>query len=155
MNQRLFVLYGRQNSGKTCTIKKACELFSAQENASVLSCERVDEDVVCIVEINGTKVGFSSGGDTLKQVRDGLNKLKECGIIVCATRGRGPSMHYIYKYIDKTDQFYWIRQPVLDAYYEGKHTGAAAKVDVGRYRKKHNRVVIDLILDILAKEVGA
>jgi len=156
MNQRLFVLYGRQNSGKTCTIKKACELFSAQENASVLSCEKVDEeDMVCIVEINGTKVGFSSGGDIREHVENGLVKLKDCEIVVCATRQKGPSMHYIYEYIGSTGHpLYWIRQPVLDAYYEGRHTGAAAKVDVGRYRENHNQIVVDLIFDILAKEVN-
>lgn len=155
MKQRLFVLYGRQDSGKTCTIKKACELFSAQENTSILSCEKVDEeDIVCVVEINGTKVGFSSSGDIREHVENGLKALKDCQIVVCATRQKGPSMHYIYEYIGNTDhQLYWIRQPVLDAYYENKHTGAASKVDVEGYRENHNQLVVDLILDVLAKDV--
>lgn len=159
MKQRLFVLYGRQDSGKTRTIKKACKKFLASANAQPSVSEgNIDGegDIVYAVTKNDINVGFSSSGDNRAEVEKGLKALKDCEIVVCATRGRGESMHYIYRYIDKTDhQLYWIRQPVLDAYYEKGREGAATKVDVMRYRKKRNRIVVDLILDILKVELDA
>lgn len=160
MKQHLFALYGRGDSGKTCTIKDACRQFVASADAPPSVSEGNldgEGDIVYAVTKNGTKVGFSSSGDNRAEVEKGLKKLKGCRIVVCATRARftkDGSMHAVYHHVERGGhKLYWIRQPVLDADYEKGHEGAAGKVDVERYRKKHNRAVVDLILDILTKEL--
>ena len=159
MKQHLFALYGRGASGKTTTIKCACKLFADNAGAGIEGWDgQIDnnEDIVCFVETNGVRVGFSSGGDTLEAVRDGLNELTEkgCKIVVCATRTSGETLDPVYEHIkENTHQLYWIRQAVLDAKYEDGHEGAVA-VDMKPYRKKVNKVVTDFILALVNAELN-
>lgn len=99
MNKTIIAVYGRQNEGKSETIRKVCELLianfpNAVPNPSVI---HYNGDILVTIQLGAIKIGLESQGDPNSRMisEDTLAKLADkninpvlggCDIIVCATR---------------------------------------------------------------------
>ncbi|MBK9014833.1 MAG: hypothetical protein IPM82_12570 [Saprospiraceae bacterium] len=105
IERTIIAIYGRQNEGKSATIKKTCEtIFRNYPKAKqLLPLEPInyDGDICVLIEISGIKIGFSSIGDpgdyALGRSYDEVWKLAQanCQIIICATRTRGDTTYKV------------------------------------------------------------
>ena len=101
MNKTIIAIYGRQEEGKSATIKLAFQhLTTKYPNAIFDRHLNMSGDILTVVELNGTKIGFESQGDPNSRIisQDTLRKLADqsfdavlggCDIIICATRTEG------------------------------------------------------------------
>ena len=100
-NKTIIAIYGRQNEGKSETIKKTCKLFLDNFPTATSSPirENIDYSKDILVEfiIDGVKLGFESQGDPNGKQFDTINNLANngCYIIVCASRTKGETTHLI------------------------------------------------------------
>ncbi|MBQ9276875.1 MAG: hypothetical protein IJ226_04720, partial [Clostridia bacterium] len=64
---KIYAIYGKSNIGKTTVIKDLCERLKAKYN-----CKNYDlhvQDVCCVFDINGKKVGITSYGDNAEVLK--------------------------------------------------------------------------------------
>jgi hypothetical protein len=100
MEKTIIAVYGRQNEGKSDTIKRVCRTILAHYPKAVPSeVPTYEGDIFMHIELLGIKIGFSSKGDP-PEVATSYNevwKLAEtgCQIIICATRTRGATTYKI------------------------------------------------------------
>ncbi|WP_421853380.1 hypothetical protein [Marinomonas sp.] len=101
--ERVFVLYGTSNSGKTSTLNELIEILRVSSDEIILddNIDNNDHRFVCFA--NGKYVGVSTQGDCGTQVQEHLDVIeKHCNIIFCATRTRGITCaHVVERFGDK------------------------------------------------------
>lgn len=109
MNKTIIAIYGRQNEGKSETIKKVCELLIANFPNAVANPLAINYygDILVTIQLGAVKIGIESQGDPNSRMlyEDTIRKLADvnldptlggCDIIICATRTEG-------KTVDKVD----------------------------------------------------
>lgn len=132
---KIISLYGRENIGKTTTLKKLLVkiLRSLPSNDAVLDTslkgttinERIADvfardangsitDCYAVVEINGRKVGLTTYGDNESSMVEHFNKFVDCDLCFCASRTRGSSCNFVYAKAE-ADNVYWYRQTYVTA----------------------------------------
>jgi hypothetical protein len=106
MKNTIIAIYGRQNEGKSETIKMVCKMLLDNFSDSKLfpdTEEVVDfsSDINVIVKVGDFKIGIESQGDPDSRMinEDTVKKLAEkgCQIILCATRTRGDTVKEVDK----------------------------------------------------------
>ena len=89
--KKVFALKGRQNVGKSQTIRTVDELLRAKfPNAGVEHEHRTRAELRTVLSVDGVKIGVDSAGESL----DLLVSLG-CEIIVCPTRTTGKTVNVI------------------------------------------------------------
>lgn len=86
----IIVISGKNNTGRTRSIKEACHLFSGLPKVKKISDGDIEcaGDIIHAFEINKIKVGFISSGEVVDDIKKNLDLklIKKCNIIVCASR---------------------------------------------------------------------
>lgn len=119
MNQKIVILSGKRNCGKTTTIKLIYKLLLKKHpNAKKVLEKTYGDDVLIVLNINEKIIGISSQGDHKKYVEKHLKTLMDenCSLILTATRTREGTIEavkhycppfqmkrYIQKYPDKNN----------------------------------------------------
>lgn len=90
----IYALKGRHDSGKTTTLKLLETTLISKYLSHKIIYRTGATDIVVIMDINGQRLGISSGGDSESIVLKNLNKLisHNCDYIFCATRSRGKTV---------------------------------------------------------------
>jgi len=89
MNKTIIAIYGKQNEGKSETIKKVCQiLLNGYLNAVPTQIPNYSNDVFLAIQLSNTKIGLRSN-DNLNELDKLANKqvsseLGSCDIIICA-----------------------------------------------------------------------
>ncbi len=93
MQETVFVVKGKPNSGKTSTIKLVYERLLKEENhIPIVEFKFIDCcDFRSVVILSNYRIGFLSYGDAPKKLEEHLSKIQriKCSIIICATRESG------------------------------------------------------------------
>lgn len=163
--QKLIVLAGPQNCGKSDTVIRACKSFLHESGVTKIVCDSNDDaeerDIICTVKINGVDVGFSSGGDSRKAVENGLEQLKECEIIVCATRSKadrndnGGAKKCVDDYMEENEiKCHWLNQAKLGAGCDASHSGEDIWASLDQCYGMVNQTIADLILSLIKIELN-
>ena len=99
----VYVQRGRENSGKSTTIRIVYDLLLAQ-HPNAISHELLDNenDIRVIIEIGGRFIGIESYGDPWKMKGRMIPSLRRfvarsCDVIVCATRTDGNTVAEVRK----------------------------------------------------------
>lgn len=118
MNNTIIGIYGRQNEGKSTTIKNVRDKLLIQFPQAKQTFLRPDGgDIWVTIEINGIKLGIESWGDPSSPLvdEDSLEDLAKqgCNIILCATRTSGGTV----KEVDRIANQYDYNTLWLSSYY--------------------------------------
>lgn len=115
MKKTIIVLYGRQNEGKSHTLKTVCStLLSTYPQAVPSEQPNYRGDILVNIDIDEIRIGIESEGDpngrlvrdnTLSRLADKKldPSLGDCDIILCATRTRGKTVRVIEDIADTYD----------------------------------------------------
>ena len=87
----VYVIKGRQDSGKTTAVKEIAQSVSSELNVPLINRNNRMRTEICVyLEYKGKKIGFSSHGDFPEDsINSRLNWLVNeihCDIVVCAAR---------------------------------------------------------------------
>ena len=129
--ERIIVLYGAANRGKTTTLKILMGLLTLVSESYDVWQET--DDAWGRFVVNDRKVSICTSGDNEYVVKDNIKNYKDCDIFVSASRTKGGSVNEIEKFAEKKKvEIDWVEK-VDD---EGKNKLAAADL----FRK-----VLDLV----------
>ncbi len=101
---RVYALFGTSSSGKTSTLSCCLIDLLRSKAESVILDEHVGgTDCRAVFTINGLKIGVSTQGDHVSQVKKHLDAIEsKCDIIFCAARTKGATCsHVTERYQDK------------------------------------------------------
>ena len=113
MNKTIIAIYGRENEGKSETIKKVCKILLRDfPNAIPSSTPNYLGDILLAIQLSKIKIGIESQGDpnsrmlnndTIKKLADSEldSELGGCDIIICATRTNGKTVKKVDEIADK------------------------------------------------------
>lgn len=94
----IIAINGKENTGKTTTIKEINQLLKSEYPTSKREYEIHKPDIRVIITINGVKIGIESQGDPGRLPKSILLFVEnQCDIIVCATRSKGQTIKLIKK----------------------------------------------------------
>jgi ABC-type multidrug transport system ATPase subunit len=131
---QVYALCGTTNSGKTSTLSCLIDLLRSKAESVILDEHVGGTDYRAVFTINGLKIGVSTQGDHVSQVKKHLDAIEsKCDIIFCATRTKGATCnHVIERYQDK---LIWIQNMVIfnnkkyahdnKSFIESRNTGIA------------------------------
>lgn len=106
-NKTIIVIYGRQNEGKSETIKRICQLILSDFPYARPSKTPDYSGVILLsIQIGNIKIGIESQGDPNSRMlnQDTIRKLADknedpilggCDIIICTTRTGGKTVHKV------------------------------------------------------------
>lgn len=97
----IYALKGRQNSGKTTTLKLLESTLQSKYPSNTTLFRTGTVDITIVMDINGQTVGIACGGDSEAIVLKNLRALSgyKCDIIFCATRSRGRTVKAVNSYL--------------------------------------------------------
>ncbi|WP_196889057.1 hypothetical protein [Aureivirga sp. CE67] len=103
MKKTIIAIYGRENEGKSETIKNVHKslLYKFPNAKKIPENQKIDysEDINTCISINDFIIGFESQGDPKSRMinENTLNNLaeKNCDIIICASRSKGETVHKV------------------------------------------------------------
>lgn len=100
MNQKIIVFSGKKNCGKTTTVKLVYQQLLAKHPKAKKIFERINSEIIAVLNIDGKIVGISSQGDNGYLVTQHLKTLmaKDCSIIFTATRTSGGTIKAVKSY---------------------------------------------------------
>lgn len=106
MNKHLFLFMGRPHSGKTGTVKYINEKYHANLIELGYSKENLwpslEKDILYrYTAIGKPTIGFSSHGDVPNRIKQFLNLIKNCDIIICTARESKGALDKIVDFIDE------------------------------------------------------
>jgi hypothetical protein len=108
MIKKVIVLWGRANTGKSCTVKRVFELLTSSNLPDTQS------DIMGILTTKADMIGIISQGDPNTMLRSRLSFLIRlgCTIIVCVTRGSGKTVEVVEALREryKCRVMLWLRQ---------------------------------------------
>lgn len=111
---KVICLFGKANCGKTTTIKNVFNEIKKKGTVEYQNGEidKPKKDFVAVVKIDNLRIGFFSGGDSLRVVEDGFKELEpfDCDVIVRAARSSGKTKDYRWE----SEDVILIGQPNLD-----------------------------------------
>lgn len=119
MKKTIIAIYGRQNEGKSETIKQACKIILETFPNAIASINPVNYswDIFLTIKIENWKIGFVSQGDPNSEaIREGtVGKLADpddkefgaCDIIICASRTKATTVD-ILEEVSKRHNFHII-----------------------------------------------
>ncbi len=105
MNKKIIAIYGRKNEGKTDTIRRIVDnIKTLFPNSTDGLLKTEDGEIFGTIQIENTRIGIESQGDPKGRMmtQDTLSKLTDCNIIICATRTRGETVHYVENIASKS-----------------------------------------------------
>ncbi|NQZ28324.1 MAG: hypothetical protein HRT55_18660 [Colwellia sp.] len=113
---RILVLCGSANSGKTTTLKQVIRMLEI--SFSICDIEhRIESeyDERVIFDVNGKKVGIETQGDPSSRLRESIPLFVNlnCDLIVCATRTRGQTVKTVIEHASSHDIISWRSQSCL------------------------------------------
>lgn len=108
MNKTIIAIYGRQNEGKSETIKNVCRLLIANFPNAIPNPLSINYhgDILVTIQLGAIKIGIESQGDPNSRMlyEDTIRKLADfnldptlggCDIILCATRTEGKTVNKV------------------------------------------------------------
>lgn len=145
-NRVVITLCGSSNTGKTTTLKNVIDKLERKYKVNDVEGEFfVANDRLVTVDIDGVKVGISTGGDRGKGVKDCITKLlnKGCNIIITATRSKGATVKVVntfcennkYK-LDRIKKSLTIKQKMN-------------KEECNKRNKKYNKIDSEIVFDAI------
>lgn len=104
MKKKIIGLYAARDRGKTSVLKKVILHFKPDEV--------MEYDHRTVIDIDGIKVGISTGGDDAQTIQETIKLFDECHIIVTATHVKDETVVEVNKYCDDSD-IIWIKKAEL------------------------------------------
>ncbi len=132
MNNTIFALAGRANSGKTKTIKIVLSLFKEKFTYAQVVISSKTIDIQAIITIGDIKIGIESQGDPDSRLEESLCLFVEngCDIIVCATRTSGMTKNWVNNVVGYDKR--WLKQNYVKSDDQDTNNRAMAEEIVNR-----------------------
>ena len=145
-NKIVIALYGRSNIGKTATLKKVIDKlgrkYKVNDARETLS---TANDKLVIVDIDGVKVGISTGGDEKNMIKGCITKLfnKGCNIIVTATRSRCAPVEVVEEFCETNNyKLDWVKK-------SSTVSKEISLEELNKRNNKYNEIDSEIILDAI------
>ena len=111
MEKAIITIYGRQNEGKTETVKRICKKLLGQHPYAkvyeypkniIVHPSKINykaHDIELVVDLGAYKIGIASQGDPKTWQHERIDNMAkaDCDIIVCTARTRGETQQAIGK----------------------------------------------------------
>ena len=121
MSKLVIAIQGISNTGKTKTIIQFANELVEFYKISPNPIERIGNEISCVFEIQGCKIGIISQGDPGTGLEEKLNELvkDKCKIIVCATRTYGETTRAVAQACSEYEKV-WLRKTAIWSEYNEK-----------------------------------
>lgn len=109
-NAELLVLWGKANSGKSETISKLIDMMIDLGYKFAESDDSQDKiDRWFVFEIDGKRIGITTGGDDRKHIQKDMERMGKCDIYVAASHIKGQTVK-LFKNLFSKENIYWIEK---------------------------------------------